>query len=793
MSASRKRRTGSAPISPTNPASIALYPDAFTKTGGKPVRYTSFAELAAFFSRSPRQIEDKRRATFFTRGVVVAEPLKKVDVVGPFLVMLDIDEDELPPAACSDRLALFGVNHVLHTTHSQGSPDKSGHSYRVFVDLVASSWWELEGVTKQLFDLVGLEERRESWQTLGYFVPSVHPTRTKGYRFREVLNAGGWKPEPVTKPEKPEAGSLDASNVGAGIDDLAKLEAALGFIDSDERDVWYSVGMALHASGDTRAYDVWYEWSSTSAKCDPEDSARVWASFTDEKAEAGGLTLGSVYHWATEAGYVMPTLSAEMKASHNDAFDDFDDVEPPTEDEEADADPRLAKLHVMNRRHAFVGIGQGVVADLGDGTDAIRLMSKSAFLGVYQRPKFTVGSGKNEQVLSAGQYWLGEWPKRRTYYRTDFLPTGSPEALSDEVLNSWRGWKYENVEPGPFDLWQTLTRDVICRGDDELYRWVVAWCATLVQRPYEKPGTAIVMRSGEGTGKGTFGRALTELCGVHGIQVTHAKHLTGNFNAHLDSKVLLFGDEVTWGGRKTEEAVLKSLITEETETRERKGIDAFQSRSCLHVMLATNERWAVPAGPDARRFLVLDTLPFQGPDGVARRVFCISVRDQLAANGGAGFSGLLRWLRGLDLDSDEWPDPRSVIKTEALQEQKIRSLDPVGQAVHAALVQGYWSISPPDDLEEVERHGWPEIVPVDLVFDFYLGIAKELGTPRREGREIFGKRLREMLGRVDMVRPREEDGTRVRAYRFRSLAEARASFEAFLAAPIKWGDEAEEG
>jgi len=39
---------------------------------------------------------------------------------------------------------------------------------------------------------------------------------------------------------------------------------------------------------------------------------------------------------------------------------------------------------------------------------------------------------------------------------------------------------------------------------------------------------------------------------------------------------------------------------------ERKGFDVVRARSCLHIIVASNSEWVVPAARDDRRFLVLD-------------------------------------------------------------------------------------------------------------------------------------------------------------------------------------------
>lgn len=77
---------------------------------------------------------------------------------------------------------------------------------------------------------------------------------------------------------------------------------ALPFIDNDERDTWLTVGMALHATNDRRAYEMWCQWSASSPKYDQKDQYRVWRSFRHK-----GLTsvdLPTIFKLAQDAGWL---------------------------------------------------------------------------------------------------------------------------------------------------------------------------------------------------------------------------------------------------------------------------------------------------------------------------------------------------------------------------------------------------------------------------------------------------------------------------------------------------------
>ena len=91
------------------------------------------------------------------------------------------------------------------------------------------------------------------------------------------------------------------------------------------------------------------------------------------------------------------------------------------------------------------------------------------------------------------------------------------------------------------------------------------------------------------------------LWGRHFLHISSAKHLVGQFNAHLRDCCFLFADEAFFAGDRSHESVLKTLVTEDMIIVEGKGVDAEPSPNYVHLMMASNSDWVVPSGPDERR------------------------------------------------------------------------------------------------------------------------------------------------------------------------------------------------
>jgi len=260
-----------------------------------------------------------------------------------------------------------------------------------------------------------------------------------------------------------------------------------------------------------------------------------------------------------------------------------------------------------------------------------------------------------------GDWWLRQ-ARRREYLALRFYP-GQPEDV-DGCLNLWRGFTVQ-PKPGDWSLMREHIRNVLASGNETDAEYIIRWAAWAVQNPGEPAEVALVLRGGRGTGKGIFARALKRLFGQHGLQVNSPAQLTGRFNAHLRDCCLLFADEAIIPGDKAAESVLKGLITEPELTIEGKGVNLVQARNRLHVVMASNEDWVVPAGIDERRFAVFQVANDHAQNGTY-------FKPLAAQLDGDGLAALLHDF--LEMDLGDWHPRKNVPQTIALLAQKAASL-----------------------------------------------------------------------------------------------------------------------
>lgn len=330
------------------------------------------------------------------------------------------------------------------------------------------------------------------------------------------------------------------------------------------------------------------------------------------------------------------------------------------------ADPTLDE---MNKKHSVLLQEGGKTrvlswerTELDEDRLVPVLQSFEDFRNRYMHRFVEYPTDKGVGYKPLGKWWL-EHAQRREYLALRFLP-GQPEEV-DGYLNMWRGW---SVMPkaGDWSLMREHVHRVLADGDEACAEYILRWAAWAVQNPGEPAEVALVLRGGRGTGKGIFARSLKRLFGQHGLQVNSPAQLTGRFNAHLRDCCLLFADEAIVPGDKAAESVLKGLITEPELTIEGKGVNLVQARNRLHVVMASNEEWVVPAGIDERRFAVFEVSGKHAQDSDYFRAVAEQLRE-------GGLAAMLHDL--LTMDLGDWHPRRNIPQTDALHAQKAATVN----------------------------------------------------------------------------------------------------------------------
>jgi len=428
------------------------------------------------------------------------------------------------------------------------------------------------------------------------------------------------------------------------------------------------------------------------------------------------------------------------------------------------AKPQSERIAELNYKHAVVMV-QGKCLILNEvedpclGHKTITLSSPADFRNCYLNRTVKV----KKKPVNLAKYWL-QHPDRRQYEGLVFAPGKNVPGY----YNLWKGFGVE-PRPGNCDLYLTHLLENIACQDTEIYWYLIHWMAHTVQHPDQRVGVSIALRGKQGTGKGIAWKYFGNLFGPHFVHLANSRHLVGNFNAHLNQAIVVFADEAFWAGDKASEGTLKSMVTEETLPIEFKGKDLFFVKNHIHLLIASNNDWIIPAGLEERRFLTIDV----GEDHIQDHAYFKAITDQMEHG---GREALLHHLMDVDLTG---VNLREFPQTDALMENKLLTMSPAGKFWYEKLVAG--------SLEE-HLDKWTGWVIRDNLHEEFVKQAGKSGQSRRSTVTELGMALKRLVPGLQS-RARTIDGKRIAVWEFPDLQTCRKCFDGITKSRPSWPKE----
>jgi hypothetical protein len=433
----------------------------------------------------------------------------------------------------------------------------------------------------------------------------------------------------------------------------------------------------------------------------------------------------------------------------------------------------------VNQTYALVLVG-GTSAVMKSKPDhSFELLKPGAFSQWHANKQVYRTIGGNVEAIPLAKYWNSH-KQRRQYEGIVF----KPKLDVPGYCNLWRGFAVE-PRPGDCSKFKAHLRDNVF---GEHFAWGFGWLAQMFQHPEKKMGTAIATRGRQGVGKTKVGEVVGSLMPYHYVAVSDPRYVTGRFNSHLVSCILLLADEAFWAGDKQAEGKLKDLITGEKQFIEYKGKEPVSVDNYVRLLVSGNHDWQVPAGYEERRFAIFDVSEAHMQDHDY-----FAAIDKEMDNGGR--EALLYELLNFDLST---VNLRQIPKTGALLEQKIASQDDR---------QGWW-------LDFLHRGELPKACgdnrsPTDAIQQSYLNHAQKHHPSKRRAIETAlgmflhkwapGLKKHEHVA-IGWTRVPKADGTTVdgspiygHAYEFPSLKVCRDKFVEKIQQQIHWDTKTDWG
>ena len=340
----------------------------------------------------------------------------------------------------------------------------------------------------------------------------------------------------------------------------------------------------------------------------------------------------------------------------------FDEVEETFADDDEPVDQHPADA--LNQEYAFIKRGSFVLQETTDekGNFYTERLSLAEMHAWHANKTLRIG----EKNVPLSKLWMTS-KNRREFEAVVFAP--GREVDSKRWCNLWRGF---TVPPkaGDHPAVQAFKEHAlknVCGGDEKLYTWLIGFFAHMIQRPWEKPLTALVFSGKKGTGKNALLDCVGRLLGDHYMVADDDRYLLGNFNGHFENNLFFVLDEAAWAGDKKSDGKLKTLVTGTHHVIERKGAETYRVDNLSRVAISGNEKWLVPATFDERRWAV-----FKVGDGRRQdNDFFQTMREGMEQG---GYSQLLHFLQTFDLSQ---VDVNRAPKTAGLNDQVLETLDPI--------------------------------------------------------------------------------------------------------------------
>ncbi len=200
-------------------------------------------------------------------------------------------------------------------------------------------------------------------------------------------------------------------------------------------------------------------------------------------------------------------------------------------------------------------------------------------------------------------------------------------------------------------------------------------------------------------------------------------------------------------------------------TVEPKGIDSFETRNCLRVIIAGNDDKLITAAGDERRYVIIDVSGIHKEDH--------DYFNQLAQwRKNAGLSALLYHLMHYDFKD---VNLRSAPRNDALLAIKLNSLGPVQEWWYGCLCEGMIYPGRP----------WGRISAAEL----HSRYSESIGSYKDRSTETkFGVQIRKLVPGLKKERFWIKE-IRQSYYLFPTLDECRKDFDFWIGHEIEWPDE----
>lgn len=423
----------------------------------------------------------------------------------------------------------------------------------------------------------------------------------------------------------------------------------------------------------------------------------------------------------------------------------------------APKDPEQEIILSFNVKYASITIGGGHWI-LKEEYDDVDFMTRKAFIEKHENMKYQrSATSANGNVTLRDVFWTKLWlesTKRRTYNGIAF---DTSNQVGPKIYNTWKGFVIKGKK-GDCSLITEYFRTVICNNNEAKYKKFTQYWAHMRQKPWEKPEYAIVLVGDKGVGKSFFldilqtlidGRRTPQRRSRHCYRTSNPEDIYGRFRDHLQNRIALALEEVTWGGDKRHEGTLKDYITGKTIKAEKKNGPILDLDNVMRIVMTANDGWIFPATIGERRFEAYYVNNSHQQD----HEYFAAIQKQLDND---GYEALMWEWENTDISDFNC---REALRTDALMDQIQKNFTKEEEWWDDTLMSGQIQHE-----DEYSVDGTVSMM-TNLLYINYQNYVKQRGARGHIlSKTQFGMRLHEFLPMVvDGKVMRNDDGRRVRS------------------------------
>lgn len=265
------------------------------------------------------------------------------------------------------------------------------------------------------------------------------------------------------------------------------------------------------------------------------------------------------------------------------------------------------------------------------------------------------------------------------YNRLEFKPydtVRNNEEENSKVLNTFVGFKAQYLEKNvDMDRLKPILDHILivwARGEVDRFKYIISWIASIIKYPNKMNKVMLVLYSEfQQIGKGIIAEWLVN--NVLGREVAgkteDMEKVVGRFNGFIDRKILTVLDDTSSHDNYKNGCwnKLKSLITDPTQTIEKKGLETKTITSYNNFMMLTNQANAVKIDSGDARMAVFRCSNEKAGDRVYFNALNACLEESDMAD--------MFYSYLYDLPASDYIDPRCIPHTEEKAEMEHQSME----------------------------------------------------------------------------------------------------------------------